>query len=155
MNIKIALENIRSLYNIGAIIRTSEFFGINEIILIGYSGVDKNESDLIHRKIKKTSLGSAPKINLSVIEKVEDIKFFNLPIIAVENNQPATKSLYDWHPPSEAILLFGNEVNGISKEGLEISTEIVEIPRVGTHSSLNVSTACGIVISELINKLNK
>lgn len=151
--IYIALENIRSLYNIGAIIRTAEFFGITEIILIGYSGVDKNEPDMIHRKLKKTSLGSIPKVKLTVIEDIDGLKKYNLPIIAVENNVERTQDIKNWNPPKDLILLLGNEVDGISKEGLAIASETVEIPRLGTHSSLNVSTACGIVIFELTNKL--
>lgn len=148
----IALENIRSLYNIGAIIRTAEFFGIKKLILIGYSGIDKNEPDLIHRKLKKTSLGSIPKVQLDVLESVTDLKKYNLPIIAIENNTPNVKNLYKWSSPEKAILLFGNEVDGITPEGLSVATEIVEILRIGTHSSLNVATACGIVISELVNR---
>ncbi len=153
--IHIALENIRSLYNIGAIIRTAEFFGINRIILIGYSGVDKNEPDMIHRKLKKTSLGSIPKINLEVMKNVELLKKYGLSIIAIENNISNAKSLYGWNPPHKAILLFGNEVDGVSKEGLALAQEIIEIPRIGTHSSLNVATACGIVINDIVRKLQK
>jgi tRNA G18 (ribose-2'-O)-methylase SpoU len=154
-NIYIALENIRSLYNIGAIIRTAEFFGISKIILIGYSGIDGNEPDMIHRKLRKTSLGSIPKVKLEVIGGVMQLKRYDFPIIAVENNIPNVKSLYDWTPPNKAILLFGNEVDGISKEGLAMAQEIIEIPRIGTHSSLNVATACGIVINEMVKNLNK
>ncbi len=150
--IYIALENIRSLYNIGAIIRTAEFFGIKKVILIGYSGIDKNEPDMIHRKLKKTSLGAMPKVEIETAEKVEDLKKYKLPIVAIENNKDNVKNLYDWTPPKNAIYLFGNEVDGITPEGLSIASEIVEIPRIGTHSSLNVATACGIVISELVNR---
>ena len=151
-NIILALENIRSLYNIGAIIRSAEFFGINKIILIGYSGIDKNEPDMIHRKLKKTSLGAMPKVKLEVLQNIEDLKKYNLPIVAIENNIDEVKNLYKWTPPENLILLFGNEVDGITPEGLSVASEIVEIPRVGTHSSLNVATACGIVISELVSR---
>jgi tRNA G18 (ribose-2'-O)-methylase SpoU len=150
--IYIALENIRSLYNIGAIIRTAEFFGVKKVILIGYSGIDKNEPDMIHRKLKKTSLGSMPKVEIDVVTNSEELKKYEVPIIAIENNTPDTKNLYNWTPPKKAIYLFGNEVDGITPEGLSTTSETIEIPRIGTHSSLNVATACGIVISELVNR---
>lgn len=150
MKTYIALENLRSLYNVGAIMRTAEFFGINNLILIGYSGINPNDPDLIHQKLKKTALSSFPKVQIETFKNIKDVaKQHSEPIIGLENNVPNTKSLYKWSPPKDLILLMGNEVNGISDQAKEIATEFIEIPRVGTHPSLNVATAAGIAISHI------
>lgn len=161
----VALENIRSLYNIGAIYRTCEFFGIKTIYLIGYSGIDKREPDKIHKKLQKTSLGTLDKIHTETFETTQDIfnKYKDIKLITIEqtnNSIPLPKFKLDTNYGSKTVLLFGNETDGVQKDTINKSSQIVEIPRIGTHKSLNVTTSCGIILSYLqlgtsINPLNK
>jgi 23S rRNA (guanosine2251-2'-O)-methyltransferase len=152
--IYIALENIRSLYNIGAIFRTCSFFGFENILLVGYSG--KNEDTfykpVLHEKISKTALGSEKDLKIHFIENSDDlIKFAResrLEIIVVEQNGASTP-LKRWRVRDKIILVFGNEVNGVSEEVLSCASEIIEIPRYGKHSSLNVTTACAVVLHHI------
>ena len=161
----VALENIRSLYNIGAIYRTCEFFGIKTIYLIGYSGIDEREPNKIHKKLQKTSLGTIDKIHTETFETTQDIfnKYKNIKLITIEQTKssiPLSKLKLNTNKKGKILLLFGNEVNGVQKETIEKSNQIVEIPRIGTHKSLNVTTSCGIILSYLqlgtsTNPLNK
>jgi tRNA G18 (ribose-2'-O)-methylase SpoU len=151
-NVYVALENIRSLYNIGAIFRTCSFFGVTKVLLVGYSGrnFDTRGNVVLHEEIKKSSLGSEKDIEINFVENSNELILYakknDLQIVSIEQNEKSTK-LCNWKPTDNTILVFGNEVDGVSKEILEASNEIVEIERVGKHNSLNVTTACGIILS--------
>lgn len=147
-DIIVCLENVRSLHNIGAIIRTCEFFGIRKIILLGYSGFDPYQSDKIKPELSKTALSAINKVELLRYQYFDDVKgaFPDYQIIAVENNIPNTTLLTDFKPTTDCILVFGNETTGIEKDTLKIADKILEIPRVGQHASLNVATAAGITL---------
>lgn len=145
--IYVALENIRSLYNIGAIFRTLSFFGIYDVILVGYSGKDSKGN--LHKDIVKTSLGSENDLNITFLETSSSLLAFakenKLKIVSVEQNEKST-DLKDYGDFNNCVLVFGNEVAGITQEVLEISDAIVEIQRTGKHKSLNVTTAVGIAL---------
>lgn len=154
MKIYVALENVRSLYNIGAIIRTCSFFDISNIILVGYSGKDYiGDKAYIHEKIKKTSLGSDEDICFTLLDTSEDLINFaksnTIKLVSVEQT-PDSILLENLEQTliltEDIILVFGNEVTGVSKEVLDNSDLIVEIKRIGKHNSLNITTACGIVL---------
>ena len=153
-NIYIALENIRSLYNVGGIMRACSFFGFNNIILIGYSGPKFNfkGQKVLHPELEKTALGAEDDVNVTFLENNEELFHFakdnDLKIVSIEQDSKATM-LKDWKPGDNSILVFGNEVKGVTKETLDISDEIVEIDRLGNKSSLNVTTANGIVLYHL------
>ena len=150
-NVYVALENLRSLYNIGAIFRTCSFFGIKNVVLVGYSGKKYNlkGEKILHPDILKTSLGSEKELEIIFLEDSKQlIKFArekNLKVVCVEQDQKSVP-LKDWQPEDNIILVFGNEVDGVSEEVLEKSQAILEISRYGMHNSLNVSTAVGIVL---------
>lgn len=147
----VALENIRSLYNVGAMYRTCEFFGVKKILLIGYTARNEADEGLIHHKLKKTSLGTLDLLETERFATMEDVKeaYTTTSIISIEQSTKS-KNLYTWTPkPSKFIIVFGNEVSGIKESTLDISSEIIEIPRTGTHHSLNVATTCGIILSYL------
>lgn len=151
-NVYVALENLRSLYNIGAIFRTCSFFGVTKVLLVGYSGrnFDTKGNVILHDEVKKSSLGAEKDLEIVFLETsfdlVEFAKKYNLEIVSVEQDPKSTK-LGNWKPSDNSILVFGNEVDGVSKEILDNSEDIVEIERIGTHNSLNVTTACGIILS--------
>lgn len=62
----IALENIRSLYNVGSVFRTASFFGITKILLVGYSGRKADGVNKLHEKVKKTALGAEKDLEIKV-----------------------------------------------------------------------------------------
>lgn len=150
-NVYIALENVRSLYNVGAIMRTCSFFGFYKLLLIGYSGtkLDFKGNRILHPEVTKTALGAEKDVEVIFLENTEELFHFakeeKLKIVSIEQHKKSTK-LTKWKMNDEIVLVFGNEVKGVSEETLEISDEIIEIERVGKKGSLNVTTAVGITL---------
>lgn len=156
----IALDHIRSLYNVGSIMRTADFLGYEDMVLIGYSGVDFNMKGekVLHPKLEKTALGAEKRVSTTFVEDAEELLFFakekNLKIISIEQSEDS-KLLNNWELPKEDILVvFGHETKGVSEGILNISDEIVEIERMGKKHSLNVATAAGIVLYDIKKKGN-
>lgn len=160
-NVYVALENLRSLYNIGAIFRTCSFFGLDKVVLIGYTGKRAlpGGKTLLHEKIAKSALGSENHLQVIFLESPQELIIFakenRLKIISIEQNENSV-SLEKWVPEDNCVLILGNEVTGISKYLLQNSDKIIEISRYGKHNSLNVATTCGIVLhycsGALVNK---
>lgn len=145
----LALENIRSLYNVGAIFRTMSFFGLKQVLLVGYSGRKKAGVDELHEKVKKTALGAEKDLKIKFLANpVQLIKFAQdnkLKLVAIEQDKQAIE-LKDWQPEKKSVLVLGNEVDGVSQEVLKAAQQIVEIPRLGKKGSLNVEAAAAVVI---------
>ena len=151
----VAVENIRSIYNVGAILRTCSFFGITKVFLIGYSGKEElpNGSFELSSKLKKTALGSDLDVELVLLDKTEDFidlcKKSNMKIIAIEQAS-ISENIYKYSLTENSVLVFGNEVTGISNTLLKNASVVLEVPRVGIHNSLNVSVCCGVVLGVLL-----
>ena len=150
----IALENIRSLYNVGSIFRTASFFGIKKILLVGYSGRKAVDIDELHNKVKKTALGAEKDLEIKFLKNTDELINFwrknKLKLVAIEQNKQAI-GLQEWQPEENSILVLGNELRGVSLQVLKAAEEIVEIPRRGQKGSLNVSVAAGIIMVKLFN----
>lgn len=153
MRLYVALENIRSLQNVGSIIRSCSFFGVTDVLLVGYSGIfDMGAYKTLHPKISKASLGAEKDICFHMLETSEELLTFahshNLELIAIEQHETSL-SLRKFTPKSDCIIVFGNERDGVSSFILNSCATIVEIERLGIKSSLNVATAAGIVLYAL------
>ena len=137
----IFLDNIRSAYNVGSIIRTTEAMRSGSIYF------SKNTPFIDNNKVKKTAMGA--EINVPCIQK-EDLTNLPTPIIALDTSNDAI-SLFDFIFPENFTLILGNEEYGISNNLLKQSTYIVEIPMVGYKNSINVACAYAIATTQ-INK---
>lgn len=136
----IALDNIRSAYNVGSIIRTCETFGIKKIIL---GGITPNPYE--NPKVIKTSLGAEKSIEFTAVGNLYDyLCESNKSIISLETNNKATDLSKFQSKTSDYVLVVGNEVSGVEKDILKISDHILFIPMRGNKESLNVSVATGI-----------
>ena len=157
-NIIVIAHNIRSTYNVGSIFRTCEGFGVEKLILSGYTPYPlvKNDSRLPHitekiaRQIHKTALGAEQLISFAYHETLDldhpDLAEYRL--VALEQ-APSSISLRDYQPPQNIALLIGEEVHGITSELLAQVSDIIEIPMRGQKESFNVSVATGIALYEL------
>jgi tRNA G18 (ribose-2'-O)-methylase SpoU len=140
------LDNIRSVYNVGSMLRTCEGFGIDEIVLAGITPTPK------HPKMNKTGLGSSDRIKWQYFEngfrKAEELKSRGLQLISFENSSNAIPLPYlDKKLLNPNIcIVFGNENLGIDPGILEISDIVSSIPMVGKKESYNVSVAFGIAL---------
>lgn len=164
-NVYIALENIRSLYNVGAIFRTCSFFGFYNVLLVGYSGKDhKGITQVLHEKVQKSSLGSEKDLNIRFVTDanalIEFAKKYNLELISIEQDEKSISIDEFFHGNkshcndkktflNNRIFVFGNEVTGVSLQIIGASKYILEISRHGKHSSLNVTTACGVFLHSI------
>lgn len=157
-NIYVCLDNIRSLFNVGAIFRTCSFFGVAKVILLGYSGKalgleGADGSKTLHKDVKKTALGAENDLKLiflnTNLELFEFAKSNGLKIIAFEQ-APKSEDFNEWLPEDNSILVFGNEVAGVNSEILSRTDKCVEIISENKkHNSLNVEVTCGIALSKL------
>ncbi len=150
-NIIIGLNGINNAENVGSIIRNSVAFGINSFIY------DKNSCNPFIRRSVRVSMGAIFNIKHKSIHSLpgvfEQLKKNNYSIISIEINQNA-KLIDKFNFPNRALLIFGNEANGINDEILKLSDEIVCIPIVNIDS-LNVSAASAIVCYEIKKGLSK
>ena len=147
----VILDNIRSLHNVGSIFRTSDSFLIEKIIISGYTATPENE------RMKKTALGSSDSVDWEysddIIETIKKLKKKDVKIISIEQADESLK-IEKFIPVIGAkyAFVFGNEVDGVSDDIINVSDEVIEIPQVGTKHSLNVSVAAGIVLWDFFYK---
>jgi len=147
--VTIVLENIRSAYNVGSVLRTADAFLIGEILIIGYSPLPSSQ------KVAKTALGAQDSVNWKYFkttgEAIRYLKNKNCFIIGVEQtNQSVQLQDLKNYTGSPVALIFGNEVTGVEADTLELCDKCLEIPQFGTKHSLNVSVAAGMVLWEAV-----
>lgn len=140
------LDNIRSAWNVGAIFRTSDGFGLEKLYLCGITPTPPNPT------ISKTALGAEGTIpwedSPNALETAKKLKNQGALLWALEQDNRsiplATSFKYDGRP---IVLIVGNEVSGIDPELLDLCDLIFHIPMFGKKRSLNVEVACGIALS--------
>jgi len=151
----IALEKIRSLYNVGSVMRTMSFFGLDKLVLVGYSGRKKPGLNELHEKVRKTSLGAEKDIKIKWLKTSEELirwaKKNKLKLVASEQDKKSV-NLDDWQVKEKSVVVLGNELQGVSLKVRKVANKIVEIPRLGKKGSLNVATTAGIVINKIVDK---
>jgi len=138
----LALDSIRDPGNLGAIIRLCDWFGIEQVIC------SKETVDLYNPKVIMASMGSIARVNVSYLNLNDFIKKTSLPVFGAFMDG---KNIYHQKLPKEAIIVVGNEANGVSKEIENSIKNRLTIPRFGKlqqTESLNVATATAIILSE-------
>lgn len=142
--VRIMLDNIRSLHNVGSTFRTADAFSIEKIYLVGITGTPP------HREIEKTALGATSSVEWSYHEDgsqlASELKKEGWKIVAVEQTDES-QPLQNYHPSKsdKICLVFGNEIDGVSDSVIEQADMALEIPQSGTKHSLNISVCVGIV----------
>lgn len=147
------LDNIRSNHNVGSIFRTADGAGIEKIYLCGITPSPTDRFGRENKAFTKVSLGAENNIKYEKIKSIENLldnlKSEGYKIIAIEQHEKA-KSIFDFKlKNSKVAIIIGQEVGGLSKEILDKSDEILEIPMRGKKESLNVSVAFGIAVYQL------
>lgn len=139
--ISILLDNIRSPHNVGAILRTAEAFGIDEVILSGIT------PGLENSKTKRTAMNVIIDVRhvVSAASCVESYKKSGYTIVSIEKTRNSL-DISGFKLENRTLLVFGNEEFGVSEDILKISDYILHIPLIGAKNSLNVSVAAGIAI---------
>lgn len=145
-NVLVYLDNISDPGNLGTIIRTCDWFGINEILISKFS------VDYLNPKAIRASMGSI--FHLYIFEEVEpalldDLKLNNYKIICSDLDG---KNIYDYKFPDKIVLVFSNEATGPTELVKTIADDVITIPKYGNAESLNVAIASGIILSKCVEK---
>lgn len=149
------LENIRSVYNVGAIFRTADAIGIDKIFLVGYTPAPIDRFGRARADVHKAALGAEESVaweqvaDASVL--IENLKAEGYQIVALEQGKKSADYKKIKLSDKTAIVV-GNEVDGVSKEVLKLSDILAEIPMIGKKESLNVSVAVGIFLFRLFDQ---
>ena len=148
-HIHLVLDNIRSAFNVGSAFRTADAALVEQLYLGGISACPPNG------KLEKTALGSTTvvpwKYYQSTLDAIRELKQNSVPICAVELTS-ASIDLWQYHFPQPVALVFGHEVYGIDEDIIAMADDFVHIPMYGKKTTLNVSTALGIVLFEVLRQ---
>jgi 23S rRNA (guanosine2251-2'-O)-methyltransferase len=146
----VLLDNVRSSFNVGSIIRTADAVGIKKIYLAGIT-----PSPLNH-KVLKTSLGSEKTIefeshpnSLTLAARLKELGYSLISLEHTEYSQSLFEA-HSFHYQSSVCLIVGNEIVGVDPDLLKISDQVLSIPMLGIKKSLNVATAFGIAVYSLL-----
>ena len=145
------LENVRSAYNVGSVFRTADAFLLEAVFLTGYTAFPP------HKEIKKTALGAEDSVTWKhypkAIDAIAVLKKDGYKVFAVEQALNSRQlQLVDFNKYEKIAVIFGNEVTGVEQETIEQCDGCIEIPQLGMKHSLNIATAAGVVLWEIIRK---
>lgn len=170
MPLVVVLDDVRSMYNVGSVFRTSDAFRVEAIYLCGITAQPP------HPEIHKTALGAEDTVEWryfkDTMEAVNDLKARGYFVYSIEQCEGSTKlqnlspltpeggsrsdnSSSPSHIPHSRkyAIIMGNEVKGVRQDVVNASDGCLEIPQFGTKHSLNVSTTAGMVIWEFAKML--
>ncbi|RCS27907.1 RNA methyltransferase [Polaribacter sp. WD7] len=138
----VALDGVNDPGNLGTIIRLCDWFGVEELIC------SKDTVDCYNSKVVQASMGSLTRIAVRYLDLENFINNSKLPAFIAEMDG---ENVYKTTLPKEAILLMGNEANGVSAKLKNLIENSISIPRFGKNQateSLNVATATAVLLSE-------
>lgn len=156
-------HNIRSTHNVGSIFRTCEGFGVEKLILSGYTPYPSvariilaNDGRLpylrekLTRQIHKTALGAEEHVDFEFQEypDINELKESGYQIVALEQAENSI-NISDFKSTQKIALILGEEVHGIENNLLAKCDKTIEIPMFGKKESFNVSVAAGIALYQL------
>ncbi len=153
VRVEALLDNVRSAWNVGAIFRTADAFGVRRLHLCGITPTPENAA------VAKTALGAHKTIpwttSKNVLTTARELKATGARLWALEQDERAVPisdlRLPDLPTPNlPIILIVGNEITGVDPALLDLCDQIVYIPMRGQKRSLNVEVAFGICVSQLV-----
>ena len=137
----IILENIRSLNNVGAIIRTADGAGFDRVVCVGYTPTPPR------KEISKTALWAENWVPWEYYENIEDaIETYRklwCTIVAMEKNDDSN-DIFTLKKIDSVALIMGNELEWVSKAAQKLADHISHLPMLWKKESLNVAVAAGI-----------
>ena len=154
------LDNMRSAHNVGAIFRTADGAGVDEIILVGYTPTPPNKDALYltdaDKALRKTALGAENSVPwrkvVSLTRLINRLKKEDYEVVALEQGAKSV-DYRQYRPKKKAVLIVGNEVSGIDEGILKQCDAVLEIPMRGRKNSLNVAVAAGIALYQIMSTI--
>ncbi|HUA16870.1 MAG TPA: TrmH family RNA methyltransferase [Verrucomicrobiae bacterium] len=145
----VLLDNVRSMYNVGAFFRAADGVGLEKLCLCGITAHPPKKA------ISKTALGAEETVawehDWDALHMAQALRRSGFSLAAIEIS-PQAIDLFEWQPRFPVCVAFGHEVDGLRPELLELANAHVRIPMLGQKKSLNVATAGGVVLYELLRK---
>lgn len=143
--VAVVLDNVRSMNNVGSFFRTCDAFAVERLVLCGITGTPPD------REIHKTALGAENTVcweySASAPDAVRALAAEGFVTVAVEQAEGAAMLQdFEVRKGEKYALVFGNEVDGVSQEVVDICRHTLEIPQSGTKHSLNVAVSGGVVL---------
>ncbi len=155
INVILALDNIRSAQNVGALFRSADAIGIKEIWLIGITPAPIDRFGRNVGAIAKAALGAEQTMTWVSFPDYESFlsrcsqQGYSLWVVEQHEQAVDYKKVHIDHP---VVIVLGNEVSGVNSLLSEYAEKIIEIPMRGNKESLNVSVAGGIVLFRLLDQ---
>ncbi len=150
--VMVVLDNIRSQFNVGSIFRTCDAFRVEELILCGITAQPPS------REMEKAALGATLSVNwkyfsttMQALDYGAKKKYLRLAVEQTDESIDIRE--FNYKPDQGYILIFGNEINGVSQDIVDVCDYSIEIPQFGTKHSFNVAVTSGIVLYDLFFKL--
>lgn len=147
--VAVLLDNVRSMYNVGAFFRVADGVALEKLCLCGITAHPPKNA------ISKTALGAENTVpwehDWDLVQMAQRLRSSGFQLAAIETS-PNAVDLFEWEPSFPVCVAFGNEVDGLNPELLAMADAHVRIPMLGQKESLNVATAGGVVLYELLRK---
>lgn len=140
VTLEIAIENLERDFNMGSIVRSANAFGVRRVHVVGRRQWNKRGAMATDKYLKV-------EYHASVLAFIDAMKTRSRHVVAVDNVQDS-RDITDSTLPQDAVLVFGSEANGLSRELLDQSDEVVMIRQRGSTRSLNVAAAAAVAMYE-------
>ena len=139
----IVLDNVRSMYNVGSVLRTADGFRVEKVCLCGITGTPP------HPEIHKTALGAEDSVAWEhygdTMQCLATLRSQGYAIVALEQVE-GSRNMLDWHDTQPLAIVIGNEVHGVSQPAVDAADYCLEIPQYGTKHSFNVACAAAMAM---------
>lgn len=150
----VILDNVRSLHNVGSVLRTADALRIEGVCMCGITAVPPSA------EIHKTALGAEDSVSwqyfATTLEAVARYRSLGYTVLAVEQVEGSLKlGDFEFSPTGRYALVLGHEVKGVAQEVVDACHQALELPQYGTKHSLNVSVTAGIVMWECARALRR
>jgi len=145
----VLLDNVRSMYNVGSFFRTADAAAAEALYLTGITAYPPKSG------IRKTALGAEETVRWEHAHEpaplLDRLRARGYQLAAIETT-PRAVDLFGWNPAFPVCIVFGHEVDGIRPQVSAQCDVHIRIPMLGRKHSLNVATAGGVVLFELLRK---
>lgn len=148
--LRVLVENVRSAFNVGAILRTADAVRVEHVYLCGYTAPGD------HPSVNKSALGAQDTVRWShhadVSEAVDHARSNGCTLVALEQTDAPTPVASIPLAAYPICLVVGNEVEGVTQATLDRCDYAMELPQYGAKHSLNVSVAFGVAAYDLLRR---
>lgn len=142
----VVLDNVRSMNNVGSVMRTCDAFLCDSLYLCGITATPP------HRDITKTAIGAENSVNWiysqSTMDVVLGLKEQGFLVYAVEQTSDSVMLQNMQFNQTPVAFVFGNEIDGVDEAVIKACDGVIEIPQLGTKHSFNISVSCGMLLWE-------